>query len=111
VGWPSHWDVGQPLNHQHEMSKMPAVKPRGLRQSSSAVATSREGHRSGLILAPAQKHFRDVPAPKLSFGFHDCVPAPVYGTPQPPPAWRVQSSLVNYSQGVIFWTTKGSAAR
>jgi hypothetical protein len=25
VGWPSHWDVGQPLNHQHEMSNMPAV--------------------------------------------------------------------------------------
>ena len=29
VGWPSHWDVGQPLNHQHEMSNMPAVKPGG----------------------------------------------------------------------------------
>jgi hypothetical protein len=24
VGWPSHGDVGQPLNHQHEMSNMPA---------------------------------------------------------------------------------------
>ena len=24
MGWPSHWDVGQPLNHQHEMSNMPA---------------------------------------------------------------------------------------
>jgi hypothetical protein len=29
---------------------------------------------------------------------------PLNQPPQPPPAWLLQSSLVNLSQGVIFWT-------
>jgi hypothetical protein len=32
VGWPSHWDVGQPLNRQHDKGgnqSTPAVKPGG----------------------------------------------------------------------------------
>ena len=32
MGWPSHWDVGQPLNRQHDKGgnqSTPAVKPGG----------------------------------------------------------------------------------